>query len=164
MRRFGGLSPGDEVYAEQVTDLSQWLRGRLNPPVLAPDGAVSTLLVAGAVSRDDGLVSVLANRLQSDQVIVKPVFAGDELPTSDDERSAALVPWGEADRTSVDALLDRLALLGLSTTVLYLPGDNETTKSRFFRRGVYVERLEAVPSDRRAARELLARLEIMEGG
>jgi hypothetical protein len=30
VQRFGGLHPGEEVYAEEVTDLSQWLRGRLD--------------------------------------------------------------------------------------------------------------------------------------
>ena len=30
VQRFGGLGPGEEVYAEEVTDLSQWLRGRLD--------------------------------------------------------------------------------------------------------------------------------------
>jgi hypothetical protein len=164
VQRFGGLSPGEEVYAEEVTDLSQWLRARLNPPAAASDIAVSTLLIAGAVSADDDLVGRLANRLQSDQINVRPIFAGDPLPTCDDARSAAtLVPWEKADRPSLDALLDRLVPLGLSTTVLYLPGDDERAKSRYFRRGVYVERLDTVPADRRAGRELLARLEIWNG-
>jgi hypothetical protein len=164
VRRFGGLLPGEELYAEDVTDLSQWLRARLNPFAPASASSISTLLIAGAVPADDGLVSVLANRLQSDRISVRPVFAGDPLPADPDVvSSAALVPWGKADRSSVDALLDKLAPLGLPITVLSLPGDDETAKIRFFRPGVYSEPLEAVPADRRAARALLARLEITEG-
>ena len=158
VQRFGGLSPGEEVYGEAVTDLSQWLRARLNPSAPAAD-AVSTLLVAGAVPGDDALVSMLANRLQSDQISVQPVFAGGDLPADDDVGSAAaLVPWGKADRASIEALLDRVARLGMPTTVLYFPGDDETEKIRFFRQGVYVEPLAVVPPDRRAGRKLLDRL------
>ena len=164
VQRFGGLSPGEEVYGEAVTDLSQWLRARLNPSAPASADAVSTLLVAGAVPGDDALVSMLANRLQSDQISVQPVFAGGDLPADDDVGpAAALVPWGKADRASIDALIDRLAPFGMPTTVLYFPGNNETEKIRFFRQGVYVEPLEAVPPDRRAGRELLDRL-LSEGG
>jgi TIR domain len=159
VRRFGGLSPGEEVYGEEVTDLSQWLRGRLNLSAPASAGSVSTLLIAGAVPADDALVGMLANRLQSDEISVQPVFAGDALPADDGVRSAAaLVPWGKADRASMDGLLDRLAPLRMPITVLSLPGDEETAKTRFFRQGVYIEPLEAVPADRRAARELLDRL------
>lgn len=163
VRRFGGLSPGEEVYGEEVTDLSQWLRGRLNSSAPASASSVSTVLVVGAAPGDDALVGVLANRLQSDRINVQPVFARDALPADAEVGSAAaLIPWGTADPASVDVLLDRLAPLGLPTTVLYFPGDNETTKIRFFRQGVYVEPLAAMPPDRRAARELLDRL-ISEG-
>lgn len=159
VRRFGGLSPGEEVYGEEVTDLSQWLRGRLNPSAPASASSVSTLLIAGAVPADDALVGMLANRLQSNEISVQPVFAGDALPADDDLLSAAaLVPWGKAGRASMDGLLDRLAPLRMPITVLSLPGGEETAKTRFFRQGVYIEPLEAVPADRRAARELLDRL------
>jgi hypothetical protein len=159
VQRFGGLSPGEEVYGEAVTDLSQWLRARLNPSSQASADAVSTLLVAGAVPEDDALVSMLANRLQSDQISVQPVFAGGGLPPGDGVGSAAaLVLWGRADRATIDTLLDRLAPLGMPTTVLYFPGDYEREKIRFFRQGVYVEPLAVVPPDRRAGRELLDRL------
>jgi hypothetical protein len=161
VRRFGGLSPGEEVHAEEVTDLSQSLRERLNPPKPEPAPAVSRLLVAGAAPEDDELVRTLDSRLQSDKVKVQPLFAGESPPTGDVARWAAvLVPWGKADRASVDAVLDGMAALGPPITVLCLPGDNETGKRRFFREGVYVERLEALPPDRRTARELLVRLEI----
>jgi hypothetical protein len=159
VRRFGGLSPGEEVYGEEVTDLSQWLRARLNPSAPASASSISTLLIAGAVPADDALVSLLANRLQSDEISVRPVFAGDALPEDGGVRSAAvLVLWGKADRASMDGLLDRLAPLRMPITVLSLPGGEETAKIRFFRQGVYIEPLEAVPADRRAARELLDRL------
>ncbi|WP_157724290.1 hypothetical protein, partial [Salmonella enterica] len=104
VQHFGGLSPGEEVYGEEVTDLSQWLRERLRAAVPSPSPAVSTLLVVGASQNDDGLVRNLASRLQSDQIIVKAVFAGEALPSEFDGSSTAvaLVPWGNADRVAVD--------------------------------------------------------------
>jgi hypothetical protein len=113
VERFGGLSTCEEVYAEEVTDLSQWLRARLSPPKLQPAHAATRLLVAAPAPEDDDLVAVLANRLQSDEIRVQPLFAGEPPPSGDVERfSAVLVPWGKADRTSIDALLGALIPLG----------------------------------------------------
>ena len=161
VERFGGLLTGEEVYAEEVTDLSQWLRARLNPIKLQPARVAIRLLVAAAEPEDDDLVAALANRLQSDEIVVQPLFAGEPPPSGDlPTFSAVLVPWGKADRASLDALLSILLPLGARFMVLSLPGDDETAKRRFFRQGVYVEQLEALPPDRRTARDLLVQLEI----
>jgi hypothetical protein len=162
--RFGGLQEGEEVYAEEVTDLSQWLRERLNPPKPQSTFAATRLLVAAAGPEDDDLVATLANRLQCPEITVQPLFAGVPLLQGDVAQfSALLVPWGRADRISIDGLLSVLGPLGPPITVLALPGDDETAKGRFFRQGVYLERLDALPPDRKAARKLLVRLEIISG-
>src|SRR5262249_34296351 len=49
VNRFEGSSPGEQIYAEEVTDLSQWLRARLSPHKPACGSALPRLLVASAV-------------------------------------------------------------------------------------------------------------------
>jgi TIR domain len=164
VNRFGTVLKGEEVYAEEVTDLSQWLRGRLDertkPEMLDPE---QLLLVAGGSADDDDLVNILANRLQSDEIKVKPLFAGNPMPPADAaSAAAALVPWGKADQASIDALLSSLSACAPRLIVLRLPGGDEIAKRRFFREGIYCEPLDAVPPDRKAARELLVRIEIVQ--
>src|SRR5262249_25988302 len=143
-------------------DLSQWLRGRLNqtkPERLHP---AETLLVAGACADDDDLVSTLANRLQSDEIKVKAVFASDPTtPTDVTSPAAAIVPWGKASRASIDALLSSLSARTPRLVVLRLPGGDEGAKRRFFREGTYSEPLDAVPPDRKTAHELLVQIGIV---
>lgn len=158
IQKFGGIVAGEEVYAEDVTGLSQWLRGRLDGP-RGSEGAATQLLVVSAAACDDGLASTLANRLQGGTLRVRPFFADDSLP---DAEGPALVPWGDAALGDVGVLLEKL--LGSQTRVilLQLPGGEEQAKRRFFREGVYAERLTSLPADRKAARDLLAQLEIFE--
>jgi hypothetical protein len=162
VKRFGTVLAGEDVYAEEVTDLSQWVRGRLDrktkPEMLQSE---QLLLVAGASTDDDNLVTMLANRLQSDEIKVKALFAGDPMPASA-AASAVLVPWGKADRASIDALLSSLSSCAPRLIVLRLPGGDESAKRRFFREGIYSELLDAVPPDRKAARELLVKVEIVQ--
>jgi TIR domain len=169
VQRFGPLLPGEEVYAEEVTDLSQWLRGRLdreeenakfgatsNKDTRPPPPEPRTLLVVSADPEDDELVTPLANRLQSTEIKVHVAFAGDP-PVID--ASAAIVMWGKADQSKISA---RLATLEpLKPIVLWLPGGDEAVKRRFFREGVYSERLDTLPADRKSGRDLLMRLEIL---
>jgi hypothetical protein len=163
VKRFGAVSAGEEVYAEEVTDLSQWLRGRLDQTGPKMPHPVQTLVVAGGTADDDDLVSMLANRLQSEEIKVKALFAGDPIPPADaTSASAALVPWGKADRASIDALLASLSARTPRLIVLRLPGGDEAAKRRFFREGTYSEVLDAVPPDRKAARELLVRTDILQ--
>jgi hypothetical protein len=163
VKRFGTVSAGEEVYAEEVTDLSQWLRGRLNQTKPEMPHSAQMLLVAGGSAEDDDLVSTLANRLQSEEIKVKALFAGDPMPPPDATSStAALVPWGKADRASIDALLSSLSARAPRLIVLRLPGGDQAAKRRFFREGTYSEPLDAVPPDRKAAHELLVRIEIVQ--
>ena len=169
VQRFGGLRPGEEVYAEEVTDLSQWLRGRLEReeekrrPGAPPDKDMPPaspkalpLLIASADPDDDELVSALANRLQSPEIKIRPLFAGD--PPLPDE-SSAIVPWGKADHSAICALL--AALEPLKPIVIRLPGGDEAAKRRFFREGIYSERVDQLPTDRKSGRDLLVRLDIL---
>jgi hypothetical protein len=165
LKRFGGLSSGEEIYAEEATDLSQWLRGRLKALTPLTARAVSHLVVTAAVPEDDGLVGTLANRLQSNDIKVKPLFAADAVPIDDlNQATAVLVLWGSASRTAINTLLDVLAQSSARVTVLCLPDGDKSAKQRFFREGVYVEQLDTLPPDRRTSRELLVRLEIRTPG
>ena len=105
---------------------------------------------------DDELVTALANRLQSPEIKVHLLFAGD--PPVPGE-SAAIVPWGKADLPAISALL--AALEPLKPIVIRLPGGDEAAKRRFFREGIYSERADALPTDRKSGRDLLLRLEIL---
>ena len=60
---------------------------------------------------------------------------------------------------AIKALLS--ALEPLPRVVLRLTGGDKTVKRRFFREGVYSERVDALPADRKAGRDLIARLEIL---
>ena len=53
------------------------------------------------------------------------------------------------------------AMEPIKPTILRLPGGDEDAKRRFFRDGVYAETISALPRDRKAARDLLARLDIL---
>lgn len=156
--RYGERQPGEEIYAEEVTDLSQWLRGRIECRKQADPAAERCVLVASAAAADDDLISTLAGRLQGSGMRMQGLFAGDSLTIDPTIISAALVPWGEAGRAELDALLTALQPLGAKVTVLRLPGGDEPAKRRFFPETVAFEKLDALPADRKATRALLARL------
>jgi hypothetical protein len=169
VHRFGDLQPGDEVYAEEVTDLSQWLRGRLDreddkakPEALSDNGPpsstppVRTLLVASAHPDDDDVATLLANRLQSPEIQIRPVVAGDPVVPGE---AVVIVPWGNADHSAISSLLT--ALEPLKPIVLRLPGGDEAAKRRFFCAGIYYEQVDALPPDRKSGRDLLVRLDIL---
>jgi hypothetical protein len=82
--RFGGIWPGEEVYAEEVTNLSQWLRSRLDPPlpILTPTQAVLKMIVVAAAAEDNGDANQLANRLQASDIRVRPLYAGSASPVT----------------------------------------------------------------------------------
>jgi hypothetical protein len=161
--RFGERQRGEEIYGEEITDLSQLLRRRLAGPEPSKEFAgAHHLLIAGATAVDDELVSTLANRLQGSGPRVHPVFSGDPLPAAEPALpSTVLVPWGEADRMAIENLVVGAKGVSDRITVLRLPGGDEAVKRRFFLDGVYVERLDALPADRHAARELLVSLDIL---
>ena len=169
VQRFGGLQPGEEVYAEEVTDLSQWLRGRLDgegekgkqgtPSANGPSSSMSTvptLLVASAHPDDDEVATTLANRLQSAEIKIRRFLAGDHIVP---DEAVVIIPWGKADNSAISSLLT--ALEPLKPILLHLPGGDEAAKRRFFREGTYSERVDALPPDRKSGRDLLVRLGIL---
>jgi hypothetical protein len=161
--QYGERQAGEEVYAEEITDLSQWLRGRLDrPEAKPPERAARHLLVAGASAADDDLVSTLAGRLQGEDLEVQVLFAGDPPPAMEPATTfSVLVPWGKAGRAELDAVFAALPPLA-AITVLRLPGGDEAAKKRFFAKRVFVENLKELPTNRKTARELLVFLEILE--
>jgi hypothetical protein len=161
LTRFGKLMEGEEIFAEEVTDLSQALRSRLTVSAPTARGRVSRIVVAAGASEDDGLVGALANRLQSGGIKVGPMFAdGITSLGAFGQATAVLVLWGTATKASIETLLESLVPSHAQVTVLCLPGGDETAKRRFFREGIYVEQLAEIPPDRNSARELLVRLDI----
>jgi TIR domain len=166
--RFGPLVPGEEVYAEEVTDLSQWLRGRLRqkkidlPEKTDLQNAPQAILVAAAAPEDISLVATLANRLQADDLKVSVLSAGQPMPSDSMSRPVALVVWGKAHQDSVDALLSNLPGHTQRVFLLVLPGGDDAAKGAFYRQGIYAESLDAVPPDRKSAREWLVRVGIVQ--
>lgn len=158
---FGGRRDGEEVYGEEVTDLSQWLRKRLGPdPVPAPGmKSGSSLLIASAQADDDEFAVELANLAQGHGPRTKPLVTGDAW-SEYERRATVLIPWGNAARADIDALLAQLPAQS-RVICLRLPGGDEAAKKRFFQEGVIVERIAALPADRVQARTLLERLEII---
>ena len=161
LKRYGTLQMGEEVFAGEATDLSQMLRARLVP--FAPGArAVSRLLIAAGTPEDDDLAVTFANRLQSDEIKVKPRVSSDTEPLDNlDQMTAVLLLWGNASKDSLNGLLDAFVTKHGHITVLCLAGDDVTAKRRFFRDGIYVEQIAEIPPDRKSARELLERLEIV---
>jgi TIR domain len=157
---FGGLQQGEEIYGGEVTDLSQWLRKRLESPpepVVTPK-TKKLLVVASAQSNDDGLVADMANLVQEIVPTVKPLFADENWGDTEID-AVVLIPWGTASVIELNTLLEKLPQ-NVRTICLRLPGGDEPSKRRFFKAGVFVDRINALPSDRRQAQELLQRLEI----
>jgi len=154
VRRSGGLRAGEEVYGEEVTDLSQWLRSRF-----LPTRDEEILVVAASIDGDDDLVASLANLSQGLGLKVSVVFHGDPMPAVGPD-STVLVPWDQADRATLEALLARIPA-GAHTICLRLPGGDEAAKRRFFRNGVFLEQVDMLPKDRQGTRALLEKIEVL---
>jgi hypothetical protein len=160
LARFGAVRAGEHVYGEEVTDLSQWLRSRLQPDGARQARQISLCVVA-ASAEDDGYVNQLANRLQASDIRVRPTYAG-EFPAGRPSEDIALVVWGAAAGGAIRKIVDDLTAAGRRVFVLRLPGGDQQAKSIFFVAGVIAEDLPALPSDRRTARQLLEQLEIVQ--
>ena len=157
--RFGERQDKEDVYGEEVTDLSQWLRGRLDRhDEQQPQAAAPVILIAAAASEDNELVLTLAGRLPDDDV--RPLWAGDPVP-ADLQRPQVVIPWGAATGGALENLVAAVKETATSITVLRLPGGDEVAKSRFFSKGVGIEPLPALPDGRRATRDLMVRLELL---
>lgn len=165
--RFGGLAQGEELFGEEVTDLSQWLRERLVPkPEIASEtsAALGALLVMSAGSDDDDRAYDLARLLQNLPRRVQPVASDEGLPAAAPDASPqALIVWGAAEKAAIDARLDQLSD-ATGSVCLILPGGDEKAKRRYFREGIIAEMLPVLPSDRAAARALLDRLDLLPKG
>jgi hypothetical protein len=160
--RYGGLQENELIYAEEVTDLSQWLRLKLDPPAVQPEAPKVRLTVATAADADSALTSALASRVQSDETIVQALFPGDPIPAHHEGcNHGGIIPWGEASREQVDTVINSLSPLVGRLVVLSLPGGNTTAKARFFRAGVIMEPIDQLPPSPAAALELLIRLGIL---
>jgi hypothetical protein len=157
IERHGGLQNGEEVCGDEVTDLSHWLRERFMPRAEPSDA--SRVIIAGATDADDNLVRTFANWMQSPGLTVQPWFHGDPSPDGAGGTDLiAVLPWGAATSADLDRLLGELTALRARLFVLGLPGGDERAKNRFFRQGIYMEKIEAPPADPRAGQALLQRL------
>jgi hypothetical protein len=159
--RFGGVRSGEELFAEEVTDLSQWLRERLKPKGPPRPLGAEVILVLAVDPADDDLAFDLAGLAQNLGPRVLPVASDEDLPTATtDGPPAALIAWGAARPEAVEACLSRLPS-PCTSICLILPGGDENAKRRFFREGLIREKLAVFPADRSAARALLERLELL---
>lgn len=160
--RFGGLGAGEEIFGEEITDLSQWLRDRLaRKPAAAPAaGATGMILVTAAAAADDDPVFDLARLLQKLPRRVQPAASDAAIPDQPDAPVQVLLLWASA---GIDAVLARLEQMpaGVSPIILILPGGDVTAKRRFFREGVLAETLPGPPDNRATALALLERLELL---
>jgi hypothetical protein len=74
--------------------------------------------------------------------------------------STVLVPWDQADRATLEALLARIPAEA-HTICLRLPGGDEAAKRRFFRNGVFLEQVDMLPKDRQGTRALLEKIAVL---
>jgi hypothetical protein len=155
--RYDGLKEGEQVYAEPVTELSQWLRDLLGPRGAAPS-TLPSVFIAGVTCADDQHVGMLANALQLAGRDVEALFAGAPTPARPAQPGMVLLAWGDADEAALVARLEALESLG-RRAVLRLPGADEAARARFFRKGIVSLPMRDLPADRAAALALLRQLE-----
>ncbi len=159
---FGGLGKLEEIYGEDVTGLSKWLRERLKPEMEVVDNHSNAkferILVAAAHRDDEELTVALANQAQGCGLTVQACFP-DEEPPAELDHTLVLIPWGAAKGVDLQTLLSRLAQPA-QMICLQLPGGDETAKRRFFQENVLLEKMDALPSNRQEAKKLLVSLEI----
>ena len=156
MARFGGLQVKEEVFAEGVTDLSGWLRDRLE----AKTAEGKPIVLIAADPADEEAVLALASLLQGIGPRVLPVRCDEALALQAGGIAAGVVVWGAAGLAAVDACVAGLKAKA-PALCLVLPGGDEAVKRRFFREGVIAPRLPALPADAQAARALLEGLGLL---
>ncbi|MCP5244641.1 MAG: toll/interleukin-1 receptor domain-containing protein [Burkholderiales bacterium] len=172
IKRFDGLKEQEEIHHGVVTDLSQWLRQRIQPVSSANDALNATsstsfdrICVMSAHEDDDELAADLANLLQRSGFSVRPCFSDDSsdfesTPASQSGYALILIPWNQADGGDLDAMLDRFVPAG-QIVCLRLPGGDEKAKRRFFRENIVLEKLDTLPADRNAVIALFEALGIV---
>lgn len=163
IKDFGGLGEMEEMYGEDVTNLSKWLRERLKSATDTldhhDDAKFNRILVAAAHIDDEELTIALANHVQGCGLSVQPYFLEDHSSLAFDN-TIVLIPWGAAGGTDLQTLLSRVTQ---SEKVIYLqlPGGDEAAKRRFFQENVLLEKIAALPENRQEARKLLVSLEVL---
>jgi TIR domain len=160
--RFGGLKASEELFGEEVTDLSKWLRDRLAAEAQpSTTGGPGLVLIAAADTADEAAAFDLARLLQGVGRRVLPLAPSDPVPST--EHGALprlLILWGAAEVAAIDVCLRRLPTAPPQICLL-LSGGDEGAKSRFFREGVLAQKLQNLPADQPSARALLEQLEIL---
>lgn len=167
MACFNGLQEKEEIHNGEVTDLSQWLRQRFQSAASAAATAtnrlnhssqqteINRILVAAAHVDDEVLAIDLANRVQGCGFTVQPYFTDDDIPP-DQELSTTLVliPWGVVSGVDLESMLDRFKT-SAQIVCLRLPDGDEKAKRRFFKEDILLEKIDALPDSRDAAKKLL---------
>lgn len=168
--RIGNLSEQEEIFGENITSLSQWLRKRLKPMPSNIESSLAVkfqqILVAAAHPDDKELAIKLARNLQGYGLTINWYLAGNQ-PPSELQRTVTLIPWGHASETNIQTLSTKLSA---STQVicLLLPEGNEiaqikTAKNLFFQNDVVTQEV-TLPKNRQEGRQLLESLEILPIG
>ncbi len=169
MARFNGLQEKEEIHNGEVTDLSQWLRQRFQSETSTTDNQgyspqqteISRILVAAAHVDDEVLAIDLANRVQGCGFTVQPYFSEEDIPSVQElSTTLVLIPWGIASGADLELMLDRFKT-SAQIVCLRLPGGDEKAKRRFFKENILLEKIDAMPDNRDAARKLLDSLGIL---
>ena len=166
LSRFGGLQQQEEMHHGEVTDLSQWLRQRLqtandtSETHSTDQNGFDRILVAAAQEADEELVVDLANRIQLCGFGVQPYYSDDTVPSvADLDHTLVIVPWGQASGVELESMLERLSTAA-QTICLRLPGGDEKAKRRFFRTNIVCEKIDVLPGNRNETKALLDTLDI----
>lgn len=169
MQHFEGLQESEEIHHGEVTDLSQWLRQRLQPASDTGDNLkhsthteINRILVSAAHNEDEVQAIDLANRLQACGYSVQLFFSNDDSPSTQSlNHTLVLIPWGQAGGADLELMLKRLTA-SAQTICLRLPGGDEKAKRRFFKENIVLEKLDALPENRDETLQLLNSLNIAE--
>jgi len=115
-------------------------------------------LVVAADDNDKELAIDLATQFQKFEFSVHTCRCNDNNPSVQElKNTLVLLPWGDAGGIEVEVILERLKA-SAHIVCLRLPGGDEKAKRRFFRKGVFLEKIDALPSNRSETREMLKTL------
>lgn len=176
-QRIGPIARNEEIYGEDITRLSQWLRKRLAPvtptqnhsppPVVAPEFQAtlplfSTIHILSAHPDDYESVIQIARNIQGYGIAVKPHRNVQDLPTKL-ESSVIIVPWGVASEPDLISLHSQLPADTLKK-FLVLPGGDPIAKKHFFHEEMVLESNISLPTDRLQGKNFLVTLGLLSSG